>query len=368
MIIGLCGRVGAGKETLTSFLREKGFVYYETSKLINEELVKLGIEVTRTHQQDWADKQREKFGVGALMRLMLEKANQDKTKNYIFDSLRNAGEAEFLKKECEDFILIGVDAPQKLRFERIISRNKLSDPKTWEEFLIVDERDNFDLSNPMGQQTGKLLEIADFVIVNDASLEKSMNEIKEVWERIEAKNNMKKERVSIFIDGSNLYHSLKKLGDFKMDFEKLLKELSKHRILVTAFYYIAPLDITLNEEKYWDHQKFLTELEKISNFKVVLCTLRKYKKEDGTFSYEVKGDDVHLANDVLVGAYENLYDVMVLVSGDEDFIPIINTLKRLNKKTENAFFKDTSSRKLRQLCDKAINLNNILDRINYKNE
>ena len=138
------------------------------------------------------------------------------------------------------------------------------------------------------------------------------------------------ERVSIFIDGSNLYHSLKKLNGVKIDFEKLVNTLSKDRILINAFYYIAPLDITSNEKTYWKHQKFLAELEKIPKFKVVLCTLRKSLKEDGNFSFEVKGDDVHLANDLLVGAYENLYDSAILVSGDEDFIPVIDTLKKWN--------------------------------------
>ena len=172
-----------------------------------------------------------------------------------------------------------------------------------------------------------------------------------------------KDRVAIFIDGSNLYHSLKVLKGTKIDFEKLVKELSKDRILVSAFYYIASLDITSNEETYWKHQKFLSELEKIPGFKVVLCTLRKYPKGDGTFGFEVKGDDIHLANDLLVGAYENLYDTAILVSGDEDFISVISTLKRLKKKTENAFFMSTSSKKLRNICDKATNLKNILDKI-----
>jgi len=173
----------------------------------------------------------------------------------------------------------------------------------------------------------------------------------------------KQGRISIFIDGNNLYHSLKVLKRVKIDFEKLVKELSKDKILTNAFYYIAPLDITANEEKYWKHQKFLSELEKIPKFKVILCTLRKHKHDDGTFGFDVKGDDVCLANDMLVGAYENLYDTAILVSGDEDFIPIINTLKRLKKKTENAFFMSTSSKKLRKLCDNSINLITILNKI-----
>lgn len=42
---------------------------------------------------------------------------------------------------------------------------------------------------------------------------------------------MQKERVMIFIDGSNLYYSLKDLGIEKIDFQKLLKLLSKNQIL-----------------------------------------------------------------------------------------------------------------------------------------
>ena len=171
---------------------------------------------------------------------------------------------------------------------------------------------------------------------------------------------MVKERVAIFIDGSNLYHSL---DGAKIDFEKLIKELSKNKILTNAFYYITSLDISSNEEKYWKHQKFLAELGKIPGFKVVLCTLRKSKDKQGKFNFEVKGDDVYLANDLLVGAYENLYDTAILVSGDEDFVPVINTLRRLGKRTENAFFMKTSSKKLRKLCDNAINLSVILDKI-----
>ena len=91
--------------------------------------------------------------------------------------------------------------------------------------------------------------------------------------------------------------------------------------------------------------------------------MRKHKNKDGTFGFDVKGDDVYLANDIIVGAYENIYDTAILVSGDEDFVPVINTLKRLNKKTENAFFTKTSSKKLRKLCDKSINLSMILDKI-----
>lgn len=183
MIIGVCGRVSAGKETLTKFLREKGFIYFETSQLINEELAFRGLKITRENQQNLADSLRKKEGVGVLMKMLLAKTQQGK--NYIFDSLRNSGEAIFLREHAPNFLLIGVDAPAKIRFERILSRGKPSDPKTWVEFLKMDERDNFDVHDSMGQQTGKLLEMSDFVVVNDSSVEEGLKKVEEIWKKIE---------------------------------------------------------------------------------------------------------------------------------------------------------------------------------------
>lgn len=188
MLIGLTGRIGAGKETLTEFLREKGFIYLETSKLLKEELKKRNFEITRENMQDLGDELRKKYGAEILMKMFLEKINQDKgNKNYIIDSLRNAGEVKFLRENIKNFVLIAVDAPQKLRFKRIIKRGKPSDPKTWEEFLKVDNRDLFDKNNPLGQQVGKCMELADFKIINDCSLKKSMIKIKKIWEKIKEK-------------------------------------------------------------------------------------------------------------------------------------------------------------------------------------
>jgi len=189
MIIGVAGTIGAGKETLTSYFRERGFVYFETSAIIKEELVKLGLEITRTNMQNWADEQRVKFGVGAVMKIMLERANADKSKHYLFDSLRNPGEADFLKENCETFYLIAVDAPKAVRFERIVKRGKLHDPKTWQDFLNVDERDLNDTKNPLGQHTAQLLKIADFLILNNKNLESAKKEIEHIYNIIEENNS-----------------------------------------------------------------------------------------------------------------------------------------------------------------------------------
>jgi len=185
MLIGLTGRIAAGKETLTRFLRDKGFIYFETSILLREELENRGLEVSRKNMQDLGDELRKEHGAGILMKMLLKKI--DVSGNYIIDSLRNAGETEYLKENVDDFVLIAVDAPQKLRYDRIIERGKDSDPKTWEEFLEVDNRDYYGDSNPLGQQVGKCMEVADYVIMNDSDLESSMKKIEEIWEEIKGK-------------------------------------------------------------------------------------------------------------------------------------------------------------------------------------
>jgi hypothetical protein len=68
-----------------------------------------------------------------------------------------------------------------------LKRGKPSDPKNWEDFLKVDNRDFSDPDNPLGQQVGKCIEIADFKIINDANLNKSKKEIELIWEKVKDK-------------------------------------------------------------------------------------------------------------------------------------------------------------------------------------
>lgn len=181
--------------------------------------------------------------------------------------------------------------------------------------------------------------------------------------------NKKRERVSIFIDGRNFYHSTKniKKEGFKIKLQDIVKELVGNRKLVTVFYYNALLDEKHNLESYNIHNKFLDILRKIPKFKIVLCDVKKLKNKDGSFSYEVKGDDVHLAHDLLMGAVDDLYDTAIIMSGDADFIPIIKTVReRFKKKVGNGYFRSTSSFKLREACDFSINLYKVIFKLSNK--
>jgi len=55
-------------------------------------------------------------------------------------------------------------------------------------------------------------------------------------------------------------------------------------------------------------------------------------------SYHEKGVDVKMAVDMLVGAYENIYDTVILISSDTDLVPAIRKVKQKGKKIEYVGF------------------------------
>ncbi len=150
----------------------------------------------------------------------------------------------------------------------------------------------------------------------------------------------------------------------RVNFVKLIKELAGDRELVNAYYYIAPLDIGADQEKYWGHQRFLEKLKRIPKFNVILCTLKKIKTDDGKHIYTVKGDDVKMSNTLLMGAVDDKYDTAIVISGDEDFVDSVRIVrKRYKKKIGNAYFSKSSSSNLREACDFTISLDKLLDKI-----
>ena len=176
-------------------------------------------------------------------------------------------------------------------------------------------------------------------------------------------------RVIIFIDGSNFYFGLKRIyGDrrslSKFNFLKFGKLLINEDKLVIINYYNAPLDYSDSREKYSKQQRFFDKIRKTENVKLILSRMQKRKiKGTDKYYYVVKGDDIHIAVDMVREAYEGAYDIAILVSGDGDFVPAIKTIKNKNKEIINAYFKQSMSWELKQNCDKSIRLSKeVLDK------
>ncbi len=184
MIIGLTGSLGAGKGVVSDFLKEKGFVYLSLSDELREIAKELKIEITRKNLQDLGNILREEKGAGILAEVVFKKIKNQEYKKAIIDGIRNPSEIEVLRK-LKDFFLISIDAPQEIRFQRLTERNRESDPKTWEDFLRVDDRDKGIGESQTGQAVGKCMQLADFTLINSDTLENIKEKVKIVYDEIE---------------------------------------------------------------------------------------------------------------------------------------------------------------------------------------
>ena len=155
------------------------------------------------------------------------------------------------------------------------------------------------------------------------------------------------DRVAIFIDGSNLYHALRSnLRRHNLNFAEFASKLCGSRRLFRTYYYNALQDPIQWPEAYHEQRKFLDTLRKTPYLQVRLGST---KMAQG-LTVE-KGMDVMLATDLLYFAWNDFYDVAVLVSGDSDFAYALQAVKNMGKHVEVAYFESGVSKDLLNVAD-----------------
>lgn len=153
------------------------------------------------------------------------------------------------------------------------------------------------------------------------------------------------DRLIILIDGGNFFHGIKNLGiDFyKVDLLKFLKKIRQKDKLIRAYYYtVRPIDQSLSS--YKAQVSFLGRLEKTPYVKVRYGRLAGGGKEE-------KGTDIYLAVDMLSLAHHNAYDKAILISGDSDFVEVVEKIQDIGKQVINLSFEQLKSDRLLKTCD-----------------
>src|SRR3989344_3800303 len=152
----------------------------------------------------------------------------------------------------------------------------------------------------------------------------------------------KEQRVGVFVDVQNLYYSAKNLYNAKVNFAQVLKEAVAGRKLVRAIAYVIKADI--KEEK-----SFFDALEKIG-YEVKAKDLQTFA------GGAKKGDwDIGIAMDTIELAHK--LDTIILISGDGDFVPLVEHLRRaLGCRIEVMAFGPSSSGKLKEEADEFLDM------------
>lgn len=151
----------------------------------------------------------------------------------------------------------------------------------------------------------------------------------------------KNQRVGIFIDTQNLYHSAKNIYKAKVNFDQVVKESLAGRSLTRAVAYVVATE-------GGEEQNFFDALEKVG-------IETKTKNLQIFAGGAKKGDwDVGLAVDAIKLASK--LDAVILVTGDGDFVPLIEYLKNQGCQVEVASFGKSTSSRLVEVADDFIDL------------
>ncbi|MCP6726926.1 MAG: NYN domain-containing protein [Patescibacteria group bacterium] len=157
----------------------------------------------------------------------------------------------------------------------------------------------------------------------------------------------KDQRVAIFIDVQNLYHSAKNLYQARVNFAEILKTGVASRKLIWAYAYVV-------RTKTGEEKPFFDALIKLG-IETRVKDLQEYygglKKADW---------DVGIAVDAIKTAPG--VDVVVLVSGDGDYQPLVEYLQNQGKRVEAIAFGKSTSSKLKDQVNEFIDLSESPDK------
>ncbi|SIO66601.1 Uncharacterized conserved protein, LabA/DUF88 family [Bradyrhizobium erythrophlei] len=131
--------------------------------------------------------------------------------------------------------------------------------------------------------------------------------------------SFRSDKLALFIDGANLYATVKALG-FDIDYKRLLREFQGWGTMVRAYYYTAIIE----DQEYSSIRPLIDWLD-YNGYTVVTKTTKEFI--DATGRRKVKGNmDVELAVHAMELA-EHI-DHLVLFSGDGDFRPLAEAVQR----------------------------------------
>jgi uncharacterized LabA/DUF88 family protein len=149
------------------------------------------------------------------------------------------------------------------------------------------------------------------------------------------------QRIAVFIDVQNLYHSARNIYQSRVNFKEILKTAVSERSLIRAFAYVV-------RTKTGEEKMFFEALTKLG-IETRVKDLQEF------YGGQKKADwDVGLVIDAVRIA--SSLDSLVLVSGDGDFAPLVEYLKNQGKRVEVMAFGKSASHFLKDEADEFIDL------------
>jgi uncharacterized LabA/DUF88 family protein len=159
-------------------------------------------------------------------------------------------------------------------------------------------------------------------------------------------------KLEIFIDGTNFFLSCLNDGiPYHVDLNLLANQLGRGFHFGKLRYYTSPMPHTDNQA-YRRQQKFFEQLQRSRRIELVLGRHEPRTDRYGQRYHVEKETDVNLAVDMVTGAYEDRFDVAMLVAGDTDYVRAIRAVQARGKRVVWCHLPgQRHTHQLAQLCD-----------------
>lgn len=195
-------------------------------------------------------------------------------------------------------------------------------------------------------------------------------------------------RVMVFIDYQNFninlkeHHKLEGTNYKAINYWALGKEINniipfKSEVIKTYLFAYKPCDKLMELEQYRKYYSWLETLKTAPYLEIIegrqeIRTLNGIEfdiNNPNTYYTEEKETDINLATHMLSKGFQNAYDIAVLVSGDTDYIKVVETLHNIGKIVVIAHFKHQKINRYNGVCDAHVILyNDMLDNAANKKE
>ncbi|MCS7130238.1 MAG: AAA family ATPase [Archaeoglobaceae archaeon] len=239
MIIAFVGYPLSGKSTAGEVAKELGIPVVTMGDVVREEALRRGLEPNSENLGRIASELREKEGMDAIAKRCIPRI-RSLGSPVLVDGVRGIAEVETFKKNFEDFVLIAIECPIEIRFERAKRRKRSDDVLSLEDLRERDRREE-------AWGLREAMEVADFTIENKGDIEDFKEKVRAILRKlisleieIETKLHPTEEEEKVVKAVKNLFPDAKiKIEDGELfaiarDLGKFRELLRRQKILDTA--------------------------------------------------------------------------------------------------------------------------------------
>ncbi|MHA1914107.1 MAG: AAA family ATPase [Promethearchaeota archaeon] len=174
-VIAICGLPGSGKTTAIEAVQDLGIVV-TMGDVVRNEARKRNLEPTGYNIGKLAKELRKSDGSAIIAQKCVDLIKESKAQVFLVDGVRSLSEVNVFRRFWK-FPVIAIIVREEDRFTRLLERNRIDDPKNFEE---LEERDQREIQFGLEE----VLKNADYIIKNDSTIEQLRKNIRNLVSKV----------------------------------------------------------------------------------------------------------------------------------------------------------------------------------------